>query len=232
MTSRPANRTAWREEENRSSPGQPAGHRQRGERPDAVQPLGQDLGAGQVPGRLQQLMPQLAAAGSPVPRSPPGRWRPAAARPGTGSAAETARSAATPGPVRSAPSPRAGAPWWNRTAGPLHPGGVLRRRSWYGLQHRPAFQDVAGRDPAFRQPPLGQQHPQVPAVGLIGLGVPLAAAGERGVGRLGQMRRDAGRGQLLGDIPPPGAPLDRERDVIAAGGTGPARPAGAPGRPG
>jgi hypothetical protein len=54
-----------------------------------------------------------------------------------------------------------------------------------------------GRDPALRQPALGQQHPQVPRVGLAGLGVPLAAAGERGVGRLGQMRRGAGRGQLL-----------------------------------
>jgi len=30
------------------------------------------------------------------------------------------------------------------------------------------------------------------------------------------MRRDAGRGQLLRDVPPPGAPLDRERDIIAA----------------
>jgi hypothetical protein len=56
----------------------------------------------------------------------------------------------------------------------------------------------------------------VPAVGLIGLGVPLAAAGEGSVGRLGQMRRDAGRGQLLGDVPPPRASLDRECDVIAA----------------
>jgi hypothetical protein len=85
-----------------------------------------------------------------------------------------------------------------------------------GLQQGPAFQDAGGRDPAFRQPSLGQQLPQVPAVGLVGLGVPLAAAGERGVRRLGQMCRDAGRGQFLGDIPPPGAPLDRERDVTAA----------------
>jgi hypothetical protein len=46
--------------------------------------------------------------------------------------------------------------------------------------------------------------------------VPLAATGERGIGRLGQARRDPGRGQLLGDVPPPGAPLDRERDVLAA----------------
>ena len=67
---------------------------------------------------------------------------------------------------------------------------------------------------------LGQQHPQVPRVGFIGLGVPLAAAGERGVGRLGQMHRDAGRGQLLGDIPPPRARLQRERDILAAGEPG------------
>jgi hypothetical protein len=56
----------------------------------------------------------------------------------------------------------------------------------------------------------------VPAVGLVGLGVPLAAAGERGVGRLGQVRRDPGRGQLLREIPPSGASLGRECDVIAA----------------
>src|SRR5207247_7449198 len=37
-----------------------------------------------------------------------------------------------------------------------------------------------------------------------------------GVGRLTQMRGDPGRGQLLGDIPPPGASLHRERDVITA----------------
>jgi len=89
-----------------------------------------------------------------------------------------------------------------------------------GLQQRPVLQDLRRRDPALGQPALGQQLPQVPAVGLVGLGVPLAAAGERGVGRLGQMRRDPGRGQFLDDIPPPGAPLDRERDVIAAGEPG------------
>ena len=60
----------------------------------------------------------------------------------------------------------------------------------------------------------------MPAVGLVGLGVPLAAASGSGVRRLGHMRRDPGRGQLLGDIPPPGAPLDRERDILAAGEPG------------
>ena len=47
--------------------------------------------------------------------------------------------------------------------------------------------------------------------------MPLAAPGERGVSRLGDMRHDAGRGQLLRDVPPAGAPLQRERDVVPAG---------------
>ena len=100
---------------------------------------------------------------------------------------------------------------------PLRPGGALTAQVVVQLEQRPALQDVAGRDPALRQPALGQQRPQVPRVGLIGLGVPLAAAGERGVGRLDQVRRDAGRGQLLGHIPPARAPLQRERDVLTAG---------------
>jgi hypothetical protein len=47
--------------------------------------------------------------------------------------------------------------------------------------------------------------------------VPLAAPGEGSIGRLGEMHRDPGRGQLLGDVPPPGAPLHRGRDVVAPG---------------
>jgi hypothetical protein len=72
----------------------------------------------------------------------------------------------------------------------------------------------------IRQPALGQQHPQVPRVGLIGLGMPLAAAGERGVSRLGQMRGDPGLGKFFGDVPPARAPLHRERDVLTAGEPG------------
>jgi len=63
----------------------------------------------------------------------------------------------------------------------------------------------------------------MPGVGLVGLGVPLAAAGEGGVGRLGDMRPDAGRGQLPGDVPPAGTALQRERGIV---------PAGEPGQPG
>jgi hypothetical protein len=53
--------------------------------------------------------------------------------------------------------------------------------------------------------------------------VPLAAAGGSGVGRLAEVRGDPGRGQLLGNIPPPGASLHRERGIV---------PAGEPGQPG
>ena len=60
----------------------------------------------------------------------------------------------------------------------------------------------------------------MPGVGLVGLGPPFAAPQRRGVGRLAQMRADPGRGQLLGDIPPPGAPLHRERHVVVAGEPG------------
>jgi hypothetical protein len=81
----------------------------------------------------------------------------------------------------------------------LYPGGVLAAQVVVGLQQRPALQDLRGRDPAFRQPALSQQLPQVPGIGLIGLGVPFAAAGESGVGRLADVRRDAGRGQFLAE---------------------------------
>src|SRR5271165_5175790 len=131
-------------------------------------------------------------------------------------AAAAAPSACRSRSVRSAPSPSAGAPWWKNTA-QLRLAGVLGPQIVIGLQQRPAFQDVRRRDPALRQPAPGQQLPQVPRVGLAGLGVPLAAAGERGISRLGDVRRDAGPGQLLRDVPPAGAPLQRERDVVPAG---------------
>ena len=65
-------------------------------------------------------------------------------------------------------------------------------------------------------PAVSQQLPKVAGVGLVSLGVPLAAASRRGVGRLADMRGNAGRGHSPGDIPPPRAPLQRERDVVQA----------------
>jgi hypothetical protein len=170
-----------------------------------------------VPGRGQQLIPHHAQPGLQRLEHPqrgghlqlPGRGQ--VLRGG-----RPQRGHARPGAQR-ARAQRRGALVEQDRVDALHPGRVLAAQIMAGLQQRPAFQDVPGRDPALRQPALGQQHPQMPRVGLVGLGVPLAAAGERGIGRLGQMRRRAGRSQLPGDIPPPGAPLNRERDIAAAG---------------
>jgi hypothetical protein len=129
--------------------------------------------------------------------------------------AAAARTACRSRPVRSAASPRAGAPSWKNTA-QLRLGSVLGAQVMTGLQQRPALQDVRRRDPAPGQPALGQQLPELPRVGLAGLGVPLTAPGERGIGRLGDVRRDTGGGQLLRDVAPAGAPLQRERDVVTA----------------
>jgi hypothetical protein len=134
-------------------------------------------------------------------------------------AAAAACSAARSWSVRRAPWPSRGAPWWKKTA-QLRLGGVLAAQIVVGLQQRPAFQDLRRRDPALRQPAVGQQLPQVPGVGLVGLGVSLAAAGGRGVGRLADMRGASGCSQLPGDVPPPGAALHRERDVVTAGEPG------------
>jgi len=133
--------------------------------------------------------------------------------------AAAARRPARPGSVRKAPSPSGGAPWWKKTA-QLRPGGVRAAQVVVGLQQRPVLQDLRRRDPASGQPALGQQRPQMPGVGLIGLGVPLTAPQRGGVRRLAQMRGDPGHGQLPGHIPPARASLHRERDVAMAGEPG------------
>ena len=53
----------------------------------------------------------------------------------------------------------------------------------------------------------------------------LPTAQRGGVGRLGQMRAHPGRGQLLGDITPPGAPLERQMRLRLPGQM-PGQPAG------
>jgi hypothetical protein len=117
---------------------------------------------------------------------------------------------------RRVPSPSAWAPWRKNTAWIRCTHAVCsRRRSWQAPRQRPGLQDLFGRELALREPALGQQPPQVPGVGPVGLGVPLAAAGERGAGRPGQVHADPGGGQLRGDIPPPGTALDRERGITA-----------------
>jgi len=60
----------------------------------------------------------------------------------------------------------------------------------------------------------------MPAVGLVGLGVPLLPAQRRGVSGLGQVRGDPRGEQLLGDVTPSGAAFQREMHVILAGEPG------------
>jgi hypothetical protein len=85
---------------------------------------------------------------------------------------------------------------------PLHPRGVLTTQVLVELQQRPPFQDLRRRNITLRQPTGGQQLTQEFRVGLIGLGPPLRPTQHRRVRRLGQMRRHADLGHLLGHVPP------------------------------
>ena len=127
-----------------------------------------------------------------------------------------ARAASRSRALRSAP-PGPGRPGGRTPRGRAAPRRCARPAGHGRSPAAPGTPGSATAGSSTRQPALGQQLPQVPRVGLVGLGVPLAAAGEGGVSRLGDMRRDAGRGQFLGDVPPAGAPLQRERDIVPAG---------------
>ena len=172
------------------------------------------LRAGQLPGGLQQPAAQYVKMA--VQRGKlvqghrdlqlPGRGQPGRGCPQRGQALAGAQ--ALPAELRRALMEQC-------RMDPLRPGGVLDPQVVVGLQQRPAFQDVRGRDPALGQPPVRQQLPQVPGIGLIRLGVPLAAPQSGGVRRLGDMRGDPGHGQFLSHIPPPGAPLHGEVHVLA-----------------
>lgn len=77
------------------------------------------------------------------------------------------------------------------------------------------LEDVFGRDPRLRQPPLDQQVAQVARVALVGLGAPLRTARRRRVGRLGELNRGAGALELLDDEPPASGRLHGGLDVLA-----------------
>jgi len=216
--SSPVNRTALREEENRSLPAS-----QQVSASPVTGPTPYSRAASTfAPVRCRAVWvsclrsgPSWASAAASMSKAVATCSCPAADR----CAAAAARSASRPGSVRNAPSPSGGAPWWKNTA-QLRLGGVRAAQVVVGLQQRAVLQDVLRRDPAFGQPALGQQRPKVPGVGLVGLGPPFAAPQRGGVGRLAQMRGDPGRGQFPGDIPPARASLHRERDIPAAGEPG------------
>ena len=96
----------------------------------------------------------------------------------------------------------------------------------------PRPEHVFRRDPALGQVPGQQVHPKMTGVGLVGLGVPLAAAQRGGVSRLGQVRDDPRSRQLLGELHTASRCTPPARNARRRGRrTGPARPADAPGRP-
>ena len=210
--SSPANRTALRGGEP-ARPAQPAAQRQRGDGPDPVQPRVQLPGAGQLPGRVQQpaahrvqvALQRCSHLQGHRDLQLPGRRQPGRGRPQRGQAlagAQRARRAAA------------------------RPGGTVPRGSAAPRQcARPAGRDTAPAAPGI--PGCARAGSSTPAAARR----PAAAAGAgsrscrswraacglaaRGVGRLGDMRGDPGRGQLLCDVPPPGAPLHREVRVLA-----------------
>jgi hypothetical protein len=212
VASRPVNRTALRAEENLPRAGQPAGQRQRGDRPHPVQPRGQNPGPGQVPRGVQQLpvhrVQVLVQGGEHVQRG--------------GDRAHFGQALLGAQP---APTQLPGALVEQHRVDALGPGGVLDPKVAVQLQRRPALQHMARRDPALGQPPVGKQLPQVPRVGPVCLRVPLPTAQRGGVGRLADMRDRPGRREFLGHIPTAGTPLQRELDVVAAGEP-PRQPAG------
>ena len=165
--SSPANRTAWREEENRPAPASQQVIASPVTGPTPYSRAASDLGAGQVPGGIEQLVPHRVQPGlqrvDHLQRGGdlqlPGRGQVRGRRgPQRGHALLGAQRAL---------AQRRGALVEQHRVDPLRPGGVLAAQVVVQLQQRPALQDVAGRDPALRQPALGQQHPQVPGVGLV-----------------------------------------------------------------
>jgi hypothetical protein len=98
---------------------------------------------------------------------------------------------------------------------PLDPGSVLHPQRMIGLQQRPALQHMRRRDPTLRQPPSGQQLPQMASIRPVGLGAPLgprnaavSAGSPRwagGVEALTQPGRQVGPVRRR-DLPPPQLP--------------------------
>lgn len=156
MTSRPADRTALRLEENRLAP--PS--QQVIARP-ASGPARRHTAAPAAPSRRPGAGRRAAAGGAACPSGPrsrpacPARWRPAAAgRRQVNGGGLAQRGQAALGAQRGLVE--------EHRVDALDPGGVPAAQVVVGLQQRPALQDVRRRDPAPRQPALLQQHPKMP----------------------------------------------------------------------
>ncbi len=78
----------------------------------------------------------------------------------------------------------------------------------------PCLEHMLGRDPALREVTGREMDTQVCGIGTVRLGVAVLASKRRGVRGLGKMRLDPTSSQLLHDIAPSGAALQREGDVV------------------
>ena len=119
---------------------------------------------------------------------------------------------------------------------PLQPAGPLVDEVLVEPHEHAGVEHVGGRDPRLGHPPIDEQLAQVAGVGPIGLGPTLLAAQRRRLRRLSDMRRHTRPHKLFDDIPPARTALQRERHVVepmkplqpeaqlvAVGGTSPAR---------
>jgi len=75
---------------------------------------------------------------------------------------------------------------------------------------------VGGADPRFRDAPVDQELAQVPCVGLVGLGSPLAPSQAGRVRRLRDVSVDTRPLELFDDVAPARTALHGERHVVVA----------------
>jgi hypothetical protein len=136
-------------------PARPAGQRERCDRPDAVDPVGQHPGAGRVPGGVQQLAAHCFLAGFQAGEHVQGDLQLPGRRQvrdrGLAQSGQALRAA-----QRTLAQPRDALAEEDRVD-PLRPGGMLAAQVVVQLQQRPALQHPGRRDPALGQPALGQQ---------------------------------------------------------------------------
>ena len=103
---------------------------------------------------------------------------------------------------------------------PLHPLRALIDQRLVEPHPLPPLQHLRRRDPRQRQVAVGQQVPEQLRVGPVRLGVAFATTSRLRVGRLGEERLEACRGDLLDHEPPARAALDRDlhRPAVRSGG--------------
>jgi hypothetical protein len=205
VMSSPANRTALREEENRPAPASQQIIASAVTGPTPYSRAARTFAPGQVPGGGQQLVPhdlQRGLQGTGHLQGGGDLQLPGRRQVRSGRCAHRLQVAA--GTQRGL-AQRRGALVEEHRMDALHPGGVLAAKIVIGLQQCPALQDDRRRDPALRQPALGQQLPQVPRVSLVSHGT-LRTAPWSGRHPTVPVRVEPS-GEVPGTTVPPGPPV-------------------------